>query len=258
MRKTKNATHVSSIELEGRLTVIQTVYAVIMAFGFSYLVEGGYLFMEPYLGLTNTETINYSAAFLIPILTTSLLGLRFFWAVVNIRRYIERVNFRLAQIPDAQLTLKYKRSKERNIVLLHVPILIGHGFIFYFICRLTKDLPLAEPANSAIIAFIIAYSGFQYFNALWILWLAGWKPTNDAQPTREKFWVLNNFIISTVGIALLFIGLLFSVDIVSLLVAACGAFIVGSIADLTQTAYHYLESPESDPQLRNTHYDRGH
>lgn len=228
-----------------RLSVVQAIFAVVMALGFETMVESSYRYFRPDLGFLDGHDFRAPLVSFLPMLAVVALGFRFFWCAVNVRRYVESADFALNQAPDDRAASALRRRLERKVVLLHVPLLIAHSLLFYFGSHLVSDMLSTPSMFVTSITFVVYYSLYQLINVLWLWLLTHDKLAPPAHtPHREIVWMKNNSVISGVGLlvaALAFFGLLGHEIALSI---ACTVFILGSLTDLTATAYHYLESPE--------------
>lgn len=224
--------------------VIQSIFAVIMALGFRELVQGTYDYLRPILGIPwrgapsqGLSPVANPFVYFLPTIALAFLGIRFFWATVNVRRYVDRLNENLRQAEEV------RKEYERKIVLVHIPILILHGFIFYFCCHLAEDLLFASQPVHAAAALVFVYASFLIVNAVW-LWLLTRDYCPNADTVRERYWGWNNLVCSCLGTSLLLITFKFDWRFDYLLAIICSIFILSSLLDLYFTSYHYLEVPE--------------
>lgn len=222
---------------------MQAIFAVLMAIGFETMVQHVYQYSRPALGISVSQPPPRAPwTYFLPILAMSLLGIRFFWAVVNIRRYIDHAQAVVISGHRERLA-----GFERKVVLLHIPVLVLHGVLFYFGSQFAADMLVSSESRKASEAFVLFYAGFQYFNAAWLALLI-WEFRRRSSEGRERFWIYNNLVASTVGVAVAYSWRPLGVDHEWMLVAACTVFVISSFADLWKTAYHYLESPEVNPK----------
>jgi hypothetical protein len=227
-----------------QLGVVQAIFAILMSFGFKTMVESIYQFARPELGIAGQpRTADPQIAFFFPNVAMVFLGLRFFWAVVNIRRYVERA--------DADLLAGRASSRqpyEQRVVLLHIPMLILHGALFCFGAQFASDMLVNTESRLATWLFVAYYAAFQYLNSLWLWVLVRQVEVAPGSERRESFWIRNNVVASTAGIAVVTISSTLKLNHEVALAISCAIFVASSVLDLSRTAYHYLESFESRPQ----------
>ncbi len=224
-----------------QLAAIQAIFAVLMAIGFETMVQHVYQYFRPALGVFVAQPPPRAPwTFFMPIVAMSLLGLRFFWAVVNIRRYLEQAE------AVVHATGGHRKALfERKVVLLHIPLLILHGWLFYFGSQFAADMLVSAESRRASVSFVVFYAGFQLLNVLWLASLVADFRSSVRREEREKFWIFNNLIASASGMLLAFIWKPLGMDHEWMLALACTVYVLSSVADLWRTAYHYLESPET-------------
>ena len=191
--------------------LIQTLYAISMALGFQVLAESFYSLHFTKSGHAHDGTSLALLMALTFVLTT--VGIRFFWAVNNIRRLVLEC--------FAQLRLVSRRS----LVLLHFPILFLHSLLFFLLCRLHHDM-----RDSLVYFnwFIGLYSGLLTLNAAWMLILM--KGRLNTKP--ELFWMWNNLIFGLLAFLLMLIARPVGLPASSVLWMASGLFFINSAIDL--------------------------
>lgn len=229
-----------------RLSVVQDIFAVIMALGLETMVENSYVYWKQELGFIQTNSERAPILYFLPMVVMMFLGFRFFWAVVNVRRYIEQADRKIRSDADHNIQCDLRKKFERKVVLLHVPALIIHGFLFYFGSHIVSDILFSIDNTKTVITFIIYYTIYQYINVLW-LWLLirDFDSHSIIESPREQFWIKNNTASSSLGVVILFFITAERLSVEIGLVAACFVFIGSSVADLATTAFHYLESPDN-------------
>lgn len=225
------------------LKTIQLVYSIGMGAGLLLLVESVYLLCSEALGVATAESASRGTAAGSPggplpiiachvaVASLLLLGLRFFWAVTNVRRLAE----------DRTVDETSTRNVRRMIVMVHVPMLMLHVLAYYFACRLLADVCRRLPSGRGPLMVPALYAACQVVNAIWLLFLV----RNRTRCLRERRWMVNNFVISGIGLAGLALGVLQKWNEYAVLLACSAVFIVGSIVDCFFTSYHYLEDPET-------------
>jgi len=224
---------------------IQVVFLIAMTLGLEAIVEGVYRYFISFIGLDKAVETRASIWFFAPVVAMLLLGLRFFWAVVNIRRYTENVSIELKNEADETRAIQIRERGSRAIVMVHMPILILHGFLYYTGARLVSDMLFSENAKHTVPVFIVFYSIFQLVNVGWVwLLIRRFKGHLKFSFHRETVWMTNNFVTSLLGLGLLIPFYLSVLSLEQTLFLACLVFIASSFVDLFKTAYHYLEGPE--------------
>lgn len=155
------------------LSLIQNAYGIALVLGFREIAlwtfASGELFLRDRDPWLLTLRLFISA-------TLGLLGVRFFWATGNIRRFV----------------LKRKRSPNdrKAVTVIHFPMLLLHAFLFFI---LSKEAAGIEEWNSfgtraATLSLTVLF--FLIFNSFWLLVLL--RGRREKEP--ERLWVRNNGI----------------------------------------------------------------
>lgn len=224
----------SSPRLESDLSLMQTVYGVAFVFGFQKLAESIYTLLHAWFSPQPGNSL-FITAELILLLTLSLLGVRFFWAVGNIRRFLLE-----AEHPPG--------SHVRLLVMsVNVPILMIHAYLFYLLCRVNQDMTSLELMSQKARLFVVLYSALLLLNAIWVKFLVWHRPKKKDKKTPEKIWSRNNLICGVGALAAMLFG--FRKAALLALMFAALFYIINSVVDLYTTSETYLspEEPESGP-----------
>ena len=158
-------------DFKSDLSLMQTVYGILLVLGFRQIAEGLYAVVENKLPIDGLFLA--TSAFGIGLL---FLGFRFFWAVGNIRRYVIR---------NHHLPGEFVR---RRITTFLFPMLLMHAVAFYLLCRLHGDLinPALVESRTGQLAFLLCV--FLLLNVIWLCIMI--VPGLKRQP--ESIWILNN------------------------------------------------------------------
>jgi hypothetical protein len=229
------------------LNGIHLVFIIAMTLGFEAMAEGVYKYWRPYLGLTSELGARSPLVFFLPIITMVLLGFRFLWATINIRRYISQLARTLRNEVDTHSFSRRQKIYERRILFFHAPALIFHGFAYYVGATFVADIIFESDPSREVHWFIEFYIVYQAINAIW-LWslIQGLRKYPEVSTKRESAWIANNLITSFIGASVLVAAKnsYFDINIRLALIIACSIFCIGSFVDLYTTTYHYLESAE--------------
>jgi hypothetical protein len=170
-----------SENLNRHLAVIRTLYAVALTFGFQKVVDATFPRLFP--GGSQASVDHSASAFppcpigvlILLFAAIGLLGIRFFWAAGNIRRFLlHRVI--LLTVPNTRVMLFF-----------HFPMLILHAVLFFFLCRFYQSVSTSlDPSyiSGLLTVFIILLA----MNVVWLIFLR--QGRNDKGP--EVAWILNN------------------------------------------------------------------
>ncbi|HKW64355.1 MAG TPA: hypothetical protein VJN89_17520 [Candidatus Acidoferrum sp.] len=201
------------------LNLILTLYAISMALGFQVLAESFYRLCFPQSATAPRGTAIVLLTVLAFVLTA--IGIRFFWAVNNIRRLILH---RTAQLHSVG---------RRALVLFHFPVLFLHSLLFFILCRLQFNM---HNSFDHFNPFIGLYSLLLTLNAAWMLILT--KGRLDTRP--ESFWMWNNFTFGFLGFLLMLIARVLSQAGAPVLWGASALFFVNSAIDLSFMPRAYI------------------
>jgi hypothetical protein len=215
---------------------MQTIYGIFLVYGYRQLAETTYLSLqEAYLCLTEWKCNHRPVITLLAAAVLFLLGLRFAWAVANIGRFVQRRG----------------PTSKWHVTTTHFPILMGHAFSFYCLCRIHADIVLPNQDWTPIV------TRFSACNVLFLMLNVAWLTilTRRVQPTSddkvpEQAWIGIN--VRTAAGATVFLVILHAMSrwqtiwiwwqAVPLLI-----FLTGSVADLYYTASEYLVDPDVQP-----------
>ena len=208
-------------DLDYDLGIIYVLYGLAFAFGFQelaasldQLISGAAHFLS---GITifGIFTLNFSII---------LIGLRFFWAIGNLRRFVNRQK---SLLPAIQM----------EIVVIHFPIVVLQSFAFYLLCAQIPRI-LSQPPNVIGIPRIGHFAAFLLLaNSIWLAILQRGMPKRDP----ERTWFANNLVLALMVFLVLF-------EIQETLLELWGIAIVlliNSIVDLGITSKWYLQSTSS-------------
>lgn len=190
------------------LTLIRLLYGMMIALGLGELLKGFYdgsdRISARYKSISTSVTartgvwlyagIEY-ASFFCAGLGVSLIGLRFFWAVGNIRRFmILRANESGQILPEDQAML----------VLLHYPAIILHGFLFFLLCR--TYLGLSERRNFgkfSIFAAALFLTNIFWLATLSLLYEPSLPRVSRVEP--EIRWIVINIVTLLYGVIVYYV-----------------------------------------------------
>jgi len=116
-----------------------------------------------------------------------LIGIRFFWATGNIRRFL------------LQRVIALKPPKTRDLLLGHFPALVLHAVLFFFLCRFYQDVCLNGLKGSYVQGLVLVFSCLMSLNVLWLAVLR--RKRKDPGP--EFIWIANNAVFAALGIVYL-------------------------------------------------------
>lgn len=203
------------------LAVLRVVYGVSFGLGFWQLGQG-----LPW---------PWNSFWVVPPLLVAamltLLSIRFYWAMGNIRRYI-----------------KNKKHEDihpigRIIMMFHVPILMLHSFTFFILCRLYGDMyDDNQDFNEGVAyTFTLTYVALLYLNSVWVYWChtprTGFDFVFDIFRSKAAYWSYNNFSCASIVMALV---LFLNIDPEGLYFLVFFLFGVNSGYDFYQTGHIYI------------------
>jgi GNAT superfamily N-acetyltransferase len=187
--------------LDRHLTVIRTLYAVALTFGFQKVVESAYvqflqLFSVP--GDHPLPELSFGIKVLLALLFAALgfLGIRLFWAVGNIRRFV------LRQI------IFLNPPKTLYLLVFHFPILTLHAVLYFFLCRFYQDICLNGLYESYVEGLMWVFIVLLTLNVAWLVFLLRVGPNGKRGRfiPPERLWAINNSTFAVAG--LIFVTLL--------------------------------------------------
>jgi hypothetical protein len=151
--------------------------------------------------------------YLVGSIVLLLLAVRFFWGVGNIRRdvrskLVKNLCQRAAEGQDVTDDAEISALKQQNwfrMMILDVPVLFSHSFLFYLLCvnfGSTVEQAIENSSQSFHVqCFTLIYSFLLLFNAMWLLSLRG----EGNQMRAEYAWMINNFSFGIFGVLIWFI-----------------------------------------------------
>jgi hypothetical protein len=153
------------------LSVMQTVYGLSLTLGFREVASWVFDAIRSYDQSRDLRLLLFEFLMASVLL---LIGIRFFWAAGNIRRFV---------------TLKAPQPHDRKLVtVVHFPILLLHSFLIYFFCRLLSMVHTWKDVTVEGSHLAWSIVGFLILNAVWLFCLVfrrqKWEP--------ELFWIKNN------------------------------------------------------------------
>ena len=159
-------------------------------------------------------------------LTVVMFGLRYFWGVENIRRFVTEA-----------------RAGTKNVVMaamlaFSVGVLLGQALLIYFLARIHKGLVTEMAVGETASDLAICGLGVLGFNAIWLTILQFY--TSKRSP--EWIWVLNNsvFVAIVCGIWVWSDDSYWSITLIG------GALVLNSIVDYAFSWKHYSGLSDSD------------
>jgi hypothetical protein len=228
-----NAIRIPAERVRAFVGVMQTLYGILMILGFKEAFQISYQRLFP-TGGSNALPAGTSAAPLFSILVVAVsltaiafLGLRFFWVPRTLLRFLDDVTD-----PNPAFF--------RTTMIVHLPITLFHGTLFYYICRAFEDMAAstnrdAHPIGSILLAdrVIFLVAGLLLMNAVWLCWIARTK-----RPPIT--WAMNNFahVFLILGLWLLVSG--YSLSAETFVLTASGVLLANSGIDLWSTAQCYI------------------
>ena len=194
---------------------MQTAFAVSLVLGFKNAVECLYAvaFSAEEWHLAIVKSI-----FSVVLLLTTM---RFFWALGNIRRFIER-------------NLEMLRATRRYVISIHFFILLAHAFCLYLLSKYTLDLSNAIPLATAMRLLTFGYASFLALNGSWLFMLV--LGQEDKKP--ESVWIKNNYICAAAACAI-YISVSYFNPFLAFLVASV-IYLWNSVYDLIKTSSAYV------------------
>jgi len=208
-------------DFKADISLMQTVYAIFLVLGFRLLADSFSVFMIGGLDKPKTDIVVPVSALWLALI---FLGLRFFWAVGNLRRFI------LRRGDDS--TVKVRRV----VTTVHFPLLIIHAFLFYCLCRLHGELSDPKLFDARSRLFVYWYSGFLLLNSAWLFTLI-WSQ-KDNEPERK--WMVNNAKSAIAALATFFILEWFNAPLTTSLPLVSLVFLYNSFVDLWRTSETYI------------------
>lgn len=205
-------------DLDYDLGIMHVLYGLAFAFGFQELATSLDRLISGAEGFSSTATtigilsLNFSMI---------LVGLRFFWAIGNLRRFVKRQN----NLPP---------RTQIEIVVVHFPIVVLQSFAFYLLCAQIPRI-LDQPPDVVGIPRVGHFAAFLLFsNSIWLAILQRGVPKHSP----ERTWFVNNL-----GMACIILVVLFSFrDQFLEMWGVTFTLAANSIVDLGLTSKWYLKS----------------
>lgn len=208
--------------------LLHTIYGISLVVGFEKLGESTYSLALSYFGTTPVLPAPRPLLLLLAA-AVAFVGMRFFWAVDNIVRFIEDCE-RKNSVPHNQL------------IAIHYPILFLHAFVFFFICSLHLDLSKPREGGFAHPYFFVYMSAALLIgNAIWLRFLARGRNCEG----RELRWGANNL---SCGVAMVCAAGLLQHCGAKTTVVLWMAFIVllgNSLIDIFTTSRAYVQDSDA-------------
>lgn len=215
-----------SPDLKADLSLMQTAYTILLVLGYRQLGDSLFdLFRsdkDPYLAWS---LFAYDVAL-------TLFGLRFFWSVGNIRRFVIRTTENKGAVP------------RRTVTVFLFPALFFHAMLFYFNCRMHSEFIRgpADPKNCWQLISINA--AFLTFNASWLAWMIwsqlSWKP--------ESLWIKNNLACAMFLVATSGSSVFWNIEPWQMLAVASGVLVMNALIDGWFTAHVYVTGYRVSPR----------
>jgi GNAT superfamily N-acetyltransferase len=177
--------------LERQLVVVRMMYAVALTFGFQKIVDSTYnqVFrrFSPPSGDHPIQQLlpNTMVAVILLFFALGLLGIRFFWATGNIRRFV------LHGVTDLK-----RPPNTTSLLLFHFPLLILHAVLFFFLCRFYQDICTYGLHDSYVLGLLLVFTFLLVLNVAWLTLLR--MKRVDRGP--EFLWMANNIAFAVLGI----------------------------------------------------------
>jgi len=207
-------------DLDRSLTLIRTLYGIALVLGFQEIVRSIYsLFFE------NTMYISPSRKILLSCLTLvlSMLGLRFFWAVGNIRRFFLR------------RTVSLDPPSRTPLVVFHFPVLFSHAVLFFLLCKLFSAFSASLSFDRYALPFIAVYVVLLLVNSQWLCFL-----TTEKDEKPESLWFWNNVGFSCAACVVLAVAESRGLSGEVQLFVTSGLFIANSLIDMVMVSDAYV------------------
>ena len=209
--------------------LLHTIYGIALIVGYEKLGESTYSLFLSYFGVPPKLL---APRFLLILVAASMafVGMRFFWAVDNVVRFIE----------DCESKQSLPR---KQLIAFHYPILFLHAYFFFFICSLHLDLSKpGEDGHAHPYFFVYMCASLLIGNAVWLRFLARGRASCKK---RELQWSTNNLGCGTALIATA--GLLqhCGANAAAVLWTASLILLCNSLIDILGTSGAYVEDSAS-------------
>ena len=207
--------------------LLHTIYGISLIVGFERLGDSIYSLALSYFGEAPALP---AARFLLILLaiTVAFVGMRFFWAVDNVLRFIDDCKGK-------------KRVPHKQLVAIHYPVLFLHSFVFFFICRLHLDMsdPIAS-GHAHPYFFVYVSAALLIGNGIWLRALARGRDCRN----RELPWSTNNLICGATMVC--FAGMLQHCGATTAAVLWMSFFVLlcNSLIDILNTSRSYVQDSD--------------
>jgi hypothetical protein len=178
--------------VDENLKVLRTIYAVLYVVGFREVLIN--------IDFGHGILAALPPAFLGSAIALVFLAIRMFWGVGNIRRDVGHLFSKYSV--EHQTTDPESISRDVfggwpgiRIMLVDVPALLMHSFLFYILCKLQPAMLLGGPQVAPARDFLFVLCSLLLLNALW---LGALKIRGSAVPP-QSFWFWNNIIFACIG-----------------------------------------------------------
>lgn len=204
------------------LGLIQTAYGVALILGLEEVAESLYGALVP-------GDLRFLLLKLAVAVTLVLLGLRLFAAVTNLRRYLARGE---------------DQRSQRLAAALHVPILMVHAFLFFFLCKLDHDNSAETEFFDSLPLMLLLYCLLLTINAAWLLGMFV-SLKRDVAKTALTWAGLN---LSTVVLVVIIVmaKTAFGFSDLHCFLIVVAVLVIMSLADLLSTAEAYFSVPREE------------
>jgi GNAT superfamily N-acetyltransferase len=211
--------------LDRDLSLIRNLYGISLIFGFQKVVESSYLQL---VGDKTAASLSPGAKILLITLALVLaaVGIRFFWAVGNIRRCV------------LQRIVRLDPPKRWVLVLVHFPLLFLHAVLFFFLCRFYQDICVNGLRHGYAFGFILVYLFLLGLNVGWLFLLE----YNRTDKGPESLWIRNNAAFMIAGVICLVTLEHYHVTSEWELFSASGLFLLNSVVDFIRARGTYILS----------------
>ncbi len=188
--------------LDENLKILRILYSMSSLLAMRELILG--------FRITQTEIAHVSILYMFGALVLVVLGVRFFWGVGNVRRFLleDMARYFSAKTAGAlKQEIDYTRLKSEvlhrsiylRVMLWDVSMLLAQSFVFFLLCQL---LPLVVHGNGSskpfdrLNDFVVLYCGLILMNAFWLATLS-----SQGSPARpEAVWGRINIVTAVIGL----------------------------------------------------------
>lgn len=207
-------------ELDYDLGVMHVVYGLAFAFGFQELAS---VFERLISEWGQSLDIPTALATLALNCAISFVGLRLFWAIGNLRRFVSRQGKTLSS------------RIQTEMVLVHFPIIILQSFAFYLLCAQVNHSFGLQSGTAVYHRIGYLAATLLFANSMWLLILQRGVP----QHMPERLWFGNNLV---VGFLILAIHVFTDKNALVEIWTITTLLLLNSVGDLGFTSKWYLRS----------------